>query len=72
MENLSLEDDEVGWVFVTQQDPSGNSVSNGVLGDPSDFTSPCASILSASQQDYSDISDDDFDLPSSQMEVENR
>ena len=38
----------------------------GFFGDPEDFQSPCASLLEAK---YSDISDDEFDIPVSQKHV---
>ena len=69
MELFSLEDEEYSQLFITQS--SNNSVNvtendgNGsILGDPLDFKSPCVSVLS---DQYSDISDEEFDIPSSQM-----
>ena len=70
MEIFSLEDDDCPELFITQ---SGSSESanqseignkSGILGEPSDFSSPCVSILGAK---YSDISDDeDVFFPQSQ------
>ena len=69
MDVCSLEDDGDNDIFITQQFRSSNSDQNyGVLGDPHDFTSPCASLLSCRQSQYSDVSDDDFcDIPCSQI-----
>ena len=61
METFSLEDDECHELFITQ---SGSNKENGdefgsisaILGDGSDFSLPCVSIM---QSQYSDISDDD-------------
>ena len=70
MDVFSLEDDSESNMFLTQES-SNNSDSGrntGILGDPYDFTSPCASLLSCKQDQYSDISDDDFfQFPSSQQ-----
>ena len=73
MEMYSLEDDGNG-LFLTQRDPieSGNSQSAGILGDGSDFVSPCASLDSVKQDQYSDISDDECDFQSSQKGTSGR
>ena len=69
MELFSLEDEEYNQLFITQS--SNNSVNvtenvgnSSILRDPLDFKSPCVSVLS---DKYSDISDDEFDIPSSQI-----
>ena len=71
MSVFSLEEDDCESLFITQSSMnSGNSQNNdGILGDPMDFSSPCASVISresATQGKYSDISDDDFEIPCSQ------
>ena len=67
MDVFSLED-EGNDLFLTQKDPEHKfDVKNvGILGDGSDFVSPCVSLVSVKQDQYSDISDDDFEFPSSQ------
>ena len=76
MEMFSLQDDYRD-VFIIQSDKIVNDglVSNeencekdgdlSVLADPMDFSSLCTSLLGSTH--YSDISDDDFEIPSSQM-----
>ena len=72
MEVFSLEEDDCNELFITQSCSGDNNSVNssvndgfsGVLGDPMDFASPCSSLVNAH---YSDISDDDFEIPSSQM-----
>ena len=68
MDVYSLEDDGDNNIFITQE-PSDVNKSNGfgILGNPMDFSSPCASLISCRQEQYSDVSDDDFcPFPSSQ------
>ena len=72
MEMFSLEEDDSNGLFLTQT-PSVTSQNEdkvgefGILGDPLDFTSPCVSLVSSRQDQYSDISEDEFvDIPSSQ------
>ena len=69
MDNFSLEDNDSQSLFITQS--SNSDISNIITGDPSDFSSPCVSLLSQREGDdnahYSDISDDDFEIPSSQI-----
>ena len=68
MDVFSLEDDDAAGLFITQSSPS--HVSNVITGNPSDFSSPCVSLISQSsgvELQYSDISDDDaFKIPCSQ------
>ena len=70
MDTFSLEDDDCPELFITQSasnvnvNDSINQNNSSILGDPSDFSSPCVSILSSQ---YSDISDDeDIVFPLSQ------
>ena len=74
MELFSLEDDEGSDLFITQSSPKrNNNVSQNdglkLLPDGMDFQSPCSSILNAH---YSDISDDDFDMHSSQIKFQEK
>ena len=63
MELFSLEDDDANDLFITQSSilDNNSSQNGGILGEPTDFSSPCASIVSGTSAKYSDISDDDFD-----------
>ena len=65
MEVFSLEDED-NTLFLMQKDPINceNQDTVGMLGEASDFKSPCVSLFSNKQDQYSDISDDDFQLPS--------
>ena len=47
MELFSLEDDDARELFITLEPSQHNLVkeSNGILGDPMDFSSPCASVV---------------------------
>ena len=68
MDLFSLEeDDDYEGLFITQS--SSNSDNSGLLGNPEDFTSPCVSLEAQKGHgaQYSDISDYDFDIPSSQI-----
>ena len=62
METFSLEDDECPELFITQSGSNNvtgeefGSISGDILGDGTDVSSPCVSIM---QSQYSDISDDD-------------
>ena len=75
MELFSLEDDECNELFITQKDSSISEAKidqNGqIFGDPMDFSLPMVTLTphgECSQTQYSDISDDDFDMiPSSQV-----
>ena len=71
MERYSLEEDEANDLFIPQKSPSDKSdenITNNVLGERTDFQSPCVSLVNSSQPQYSDISDDDFmEIPSSQV-----
>ena len=67
MEVFSLEDDDCSQMFITQSSPKRQRISNeevgnfSILGDEMDFSSPCVSVLSGTNNPhYSDISDDDF------------
>ena len=68
MEVFPLEEDENQIVF-TQIDPNVNKCSenSGSSGVGTNFVSQCSSMLPLKQVQYSDISDDDFDIPSSQI-----
>ena len=72
MELYSLEDDDCHELFITQSDSKKDeSGSKSILMDENDFQSPCVSLVSNSKAnalgcDYEDISDDDFQIPSSQ------
>ena len=52
-----------------QSDPVSKSQNDSgiILGDGTDFSSPCVSVLTLRQDQYSDISKDEFDIPSSQQ-----
>ena len=71
MDNFSLEKDDCDNLFITQSSNSnGNSqnsdvgVTNSpVLGHTTDFQRPCFSLLDSK---YSDISEDQFDIPCAQ------
>ena len=70
MDVYSLEeDDDFGGMFLTHE--PAVVVNDGILGDGTDFQSPCVSLIPQKERHepmYEDISDDDFmDLPSSQM-----
>ena len=72
MATFSLEEDDYNGLFVTQEANVGVDKgfygNNGIINDPSDFQSPCASLIGNKQNVYSDISDDDFEpFPSSQV-----
>ena len=74
MDVFSLEEDEYEGLFITQgscgvQESSSNK---GILGDPSDFKSPCGSVFhtnSTGDSTYEDISDsEDFQILCSQKQ----
>ena len=74
MEVFSLEEDECPDLFLTQSSVNvqDNNRNNSILGDGMDFQSPCVSLIPAARFDgmashYEDISDDDFQIPSSQQ-----
>ena len=72
MENFSLEDDDCRELFITQSSGCDNSGVNlvGLLDNPSDFHSPCKSLITGNVMQYSDISDeDDFAIPCSQKKL---
>ena len=73
MNVFSLEDDDCPELFITQTPSTNGGGANllGLLDNPMDFQSPCASILDRKENvtdpKYSDISDDEmFHIPSSQ------
>ena len=75
MDVFSLEEDDCSQLFITQSLPkSGENrgLISDILGNGSDFTSPCVSLVnrrSIHDPQYSNISDDDFvDIPSSQQQ----
>ena len=60
MESFSLEDDG-NDLFITQKARVNNQNQVGsVLGDSTDLLLPCFSLMNSK---YSDISDNDFDIP---------
>ena len=71
MDTFSIEDDDGDSLFITQSsDKSDKSDNVGILGDSSDFSSPCVSLISSGKvgdAQYSDISEDEFDIPCSQI-----
>ena len=70
MDMFSLEDEDVGDMFITQTPwaEKDNCETRGILGEPTDFHSPCVSLLSMDKNVYLDISDDEsFQIPSSQV-----
>ena len=71
MEVFSLEEDDGASMFLTQTPVVNRAVQNlGILGDSSDFSSPCVGLVSGEAK-YSDISDDDFEeFPCSQRAFE--
>ena len=65
MEVFSLEDDECSQLFITQtskENDEGKLGNSGIILDPMDFSSPCVSVVNKELMQYSDISDDDFDM----------
>ena len=73
MEICSLEEDENQIVFTqTGACNKGAGRNIGIIGNENDFTSPCSSVLDVKQLQYSDISDDDFEIPSSQIPKDDR
>ena len=79
MDLFSLEDnDDCNELFITQSSPTndGNIPGNGIgiTDNPMDFSSPCVSLLPGSGVEsahYSDISEDEFDIPCSQQSSTN-
>ena len=61
--DFSLEEDECSSMFLTQSSNMDKEKTGygAILGDPMDFTSPCSSLITSRNTQYSDISDDDFD-----------
>ena len=80
METFSLEDEDYGDLFITQSTNDDidkeSECESGILGDPLNFVSPCASVVNTvnvNTNAYSDISDDDdFQFPLSQVRNEAR
>ena len=76
MDVFSLEEDDCEGLFITQSGSNnpGNSYGSALVSDIRDFSSPCASLVNQVRGEnvvYSDISDeDDFQLPSSQVQRE--
>ena len=76
MDLFSLEEnDDCNELFITQSLPSESVINvdnnNVITSNLMDFGSPCVSLLPKSLstvQQYSDISDDDFEIPCSQMD----
>ena len=71
MEFISLED-EGNELFITQESKAmeDSVVGHGILPEAMDFGAPLMSVVSEAKPQYSDISDDDFDFPSSQVVAE--
>ena len=74
MEVFSLEDDEARDLFITQTPKEDNLdvLDNGNFQfgvDKNDFQSPCVSIVDKCVPHYSDISEDEFDIPSFQRQL---
>ena len=75
MELFSLEEDDAKELFITQTPSVEKSGINlaGLIGDGTDFVSPCVSLVDCKEDKvaaYSDISDDEiFDIPCSQSKV---
>ena len=74
MEIYSLEEDDGHELFLTQNSATKdiNGRKTAILGDGMDFQSPCALLIHAADfnivgSQYKDISDDDFEIPSSQV-----
>ena len=64
MEVFSLEEDEGNDLFITQESQNDSATSVGsILGDGLNFSTPCFSLLDSK---YSDISEDEFEIPCSQ------
>ena len=74
MDVFSLEDDDGDNLFITQESRSDriNDQVQPILGNSTDFQSPCVSLtsqISNTSAVYEDISDDDaFEIPSSQQQ----
>ena len=69
MDQFSLEDDEYNSIFITQT-PKAQKVDEynvGILPNGNDFGSPLVGLVSGSVAQYSDISEDEFEIPSSQL-----
>ena len=66
MDVFSLEEDDGNELFLTQSSNSDKQVNPnfGILGDSSDFSSPCVSLV---RPVYEDISEDEFEFPSTQQ-----
>ena len=75
MQLFSLEDDDANELFITQTPSVEKSRINlaELIGDGTDFVSPCVSLVDRKENKvaaYSDISDDEmFDIPCSQSKV---
>ena len=73
----SLMEDACSDLFITQSSGDKNSNNSlSVIGNGSVFLSPCVSIVKSGNvgsnvTQYEDISDDDFDIPCSQMPAAN-
>ena len=66
MELFSLKD-HGNELFITQESKNDRGVGiDSILGDGLDFASPCMSLLDSK---YSDISEDEFRIPSSQKRI---
>ena len=65
MDVFSLEEDDCSELFITQSDKSDMDVMGPVLGDPHNFSSPLVTLTPGehdTKPQYSDISEDEFDL----------
>ena len=68
MECISLEEDNCG--IVGSQQNANSITGGGIIFDGMDFQSPVTSVLRGFELHYLDISDDDFEFPSSQREYQ--
>ena len=74
MDTFSLEDEDCDELFITQSSSNGGDnsdtteimKSSPVLSDGNSFSEPLVSVLDTK---YSDISDEDFNIPSSQKQL---
>ena len=67
MEVYSLEDEDKGLLTtqsITESEYSESKI--GILRDLTDFQSPCALVLNVKQLPYSNMSEDDLEIPCSQ------
>ena len=68
MDCISLEEDNDRIVPSQEKQNVGRNC--GIIGDEMDFQSPVTSVIRSEQPHYSDISEDEFEFPSSQREFQ--